>query len=141
MRGEGVCRLHGALASLPAGGAQLDPRAVGEGFGADEVEGLVRAAQPIPGLTRTPPTAQPLAVQQLGAPQFDADTRAAQAVDRLALEDFGALAVGEQRPRAGLDAERPVGTAGAGHIREAVEGAGGVPGHPGPRRRLDKFSY
>ena len=99
MRGEGVCRLHGALASLPAGGAQLDPRPFGEGSGADGVEDFVCAAKPVASLTGTPPTAQPLAVHQLGAPQFGAETGAAEAVDRLAVEGFGALAAGQQRPR------------------------------------------
>src|SRR6516164_4565406 len=93
------------------------------------------------GITCAPPSAQPLAVQQLGAPVFHGEAGAAEAVDRLTVEGFGALALGEQRPRAGLDAERPVGTAGAGHLREPIEGASRPLGHPGPRRRLDELGY
>ena len=64
---------------------------------------------------------------------------AAKAVDGLAVGDFGVLAFGDERSRARLDAECPIGTAGAGHLRELVNGARRAFGHPHPRGRLDEF--
>src|SRR6202035_1264710 len=84
---------------------------------------------------------QPLAVKQLGAREFHAEASAAKAVDRLAVEDLGVLASGDERTRAGLDAECPVGTAGASHLREPVQGIGRSFGHPHPGGCLDELGY
>src|SRR5215831_2804759 len=111
-------------ACAPAGRAQLDPRAIGEGRSADQIEEFVRAAKLIAGVMPAPLAAQPFAVKQLGACKIQAQARAAEAVDCLAVEALGGLAVADECPRAGLDAQRPVGPAGAGGFREPLQGAG-----------------
>src|SRR6266446_3865986 len=65
--------------------------------------------------------AQPLTIEQMGAPEFPAQASAAKPVDRLPVESLGALALAAQGPRAGLDAERPVAAAGPGGSREPIE--------------------
>ena len=56
-------------------------------------------------------TTQPLAVEQTGAGELAAEARAAEPLDRLAVEPLRGIALAQQRPRARLDAERPVGAA------------------------------
>ena len=68
LRGKGVPRLDGALPGVPAGRPQLDARPVGERRGADRVEDLVRAGELIAGVAPAPLAAQPLPVDQMGAP-------------------------------------------------------------------------
>ena len=60
-------------------------------------------------LARVAPAAlapQPFAVQEMTAGELDADAGAGEPLDRLAVEHLGSFPVIEQRPRAGLDAER-----------------------------------
>src|SRR5207302_1338578 len=83
--------------------------------------------------------AKPLAVEEVGAGELDADAGVAEPVDRLPIQALGGLAVAQQRSRAGLDAERPVGAAGAGAVRESLEGAGCALGYPAPGRCLDQL--
>src|SRR6202040_750546 len=97
------------------------------------------AGRPFASVMPAPPAMQPLAVKQLGAREFHAEASAAKAVDRLEEEDLGVLAFGGERTRAGLDAERPVGTAGVSHLREPVQGTDRAFGHPRPRGRLDEL--
>src|SRR5262249_61311519 len=99
-------------AGVPAGRAQLDPRPVGEGPSTDQIEELERAAKLLAGVMPAPLAAQPLAVQQPGAGEIQAQPRAAEAVDGLAVEVLGRLAIADECPRTGLDAQRPVGPAG-----------------------------
>jgi len=67
LRSQGLAGSHSAGADgVPAGRAQLDLRPSSESRGADRVEGLVRAAQLIAGVTDVPVTAQPLAVRAGG---------------------------------------------------------------------------
>ena len=79
---------------------------------------------------------QPLAVEQVGAPEFRPQARAAEPVDRLPVEGLGFVAVADQGPRAGLEAQRPVGAAGAGRLRQPRQDGGRAPGLPATGRRL-----
>jgi hypothetical protein len=100
--------------SARAGRAQLGARPFGERLHADAGEQRVGAAQLFPGLQDTPLAAQPLPVQQMGAAEFDLQRGAAEVVDGFAVAGVGGLTVADQRARAGLDAQCPVGPAGAG---------------------------
>jgi hypothetical protein len=51
----------------------------------------VREAQLLAGVDAAALAAQPLAVEQMGAPEFHADASAAETVDRLAVESLGVL--------------------------------------------------
>jgi hypothetical protein len=66
--------------------------------------------------------AQPFAVQEMTAGELDVDAGAGEPLDRLAIERLGGFPVAEQRLRAGLDAERPVGATGPGCLRKLAEG-------------------
>ena len=55
--------------------------------------------------------AQPLAVEQVRAGELGTQPGPAEPLDRLAVQALGGLAVAQQRPRARLDPERPVGAA------------------------------
>jgi hypothetical protein len=57
---------------------------------------------------------QPLSIQEVGPGQMHSDTGAGQPVDSLSVQGVGGTAVAEQCARAGLDAEGPLGAAGAG---------------------------
>src|SRR6185312_4207016 len=71
-----------------------------------------------------PMESQPLTVQQAGASQIHPQASAAEAVDRLAVQVLGGGAVADQRPRAGLGTNRPVGPAGGGDAGDPLQGAG-----------------
>src|SRR6266576_7259785 len=75
----------------------------------------------------------------MGAGELDPDAGSAESVDRLAVEGLGGLAVAEQRSRAGLDAEHPVAAAGAGAVRESLDGAPRPLEHPASGRCLDQL--
>ena len=83
--------------------------------------------------------AQPLAVEQVGAGELEAHAGAAKPLDRLAVEALGGLAVAEQRARAGLDAQRPVGAAGACRLREPLQGVVRALSSAAARGRLDEL--
>ena len=68
--------------------------------------------------------AQPFPVQQMGAGQVDAEPGPGEAGDRLAVQALGQLTVTHKCARSRLDAERPLGVAGAGHLVEPVTGTG-----------------
>ena len=77
--------------------------------------------QLVAGVEAAPLAAQPLAVEQVGPRELHAHAGAPQPLDRLLVEAIGGVAVAEQRARAGLDAERPIGAAGPGAEREPLE--------------------
>ncbi|MFI5039053.1 MAG: hypothetical protein ACHQCG_03870 [Solirubrobacterales bacterium] len=58
---------------------------------------------------------------------------AGEPLDRLAIEQLGGFPFREQHPRAGLDAERPVGVSGCGRLRKPAEGVGRELGLPNTR--------
>src|SRR6476619_6491661 len=55
------------------------------------------------------------------AGELDVDSGAGEPLDRLAIERFGGCPVAQERPRAGLDAERPVGATRRGCLRKLGE--------------------
>src|SRR6516225_8816087 len=139
LRGE---HLHGpgaARAGPLSGGMQLARGSFGECVGSHGRKHLVREAQLLAGVKAPACAAQPLAVEQMGAPEFHADASAAKAADRLKVESLGVLTFGDQCSRAGLDAERPVSATGTGGCREPLEGPGRPLGCPASCRRLDEL--
>ena len=76
----------------------------------------------------------------MGAGQFHADAGAAKPLDRLAVEAVGLLAFAQQRPRARLDAQRPVGAGGAGPFCELAQGVRRDVGTVASDARLDQLS-
>src|SRR5580658_2269640 len=139
LRGQRIWRLGRLLPGVPAGRPQLDARPLGERRGADRVEDLIRAAELIAGVAPAPLAAQPLAVQEAGASQIHPQASAAEAVDRLAVVALGGVPVADQRPRAGLGTQRPVGPAGAGQAGEPLQRAGRALGYPAAHRRLHQL--
>ena len=104
-----VARLDGSLAHLLARRQQLTPGALGERLHADRHEQLVCRAELLARVDPAALAAQPFAVEQVSARELRPQPRAAQPLDRLAIEGRGSLALAQQRAGAGLDAERPVG--------------------------------
>jgi hypothetical protein len=60
----------------------------------------------------------------MGAREFHPDPRAPQPLDRLQVKTLSSLAFAQQRPRARLDPERPVGATGRGRLQKRAEGIG-----------------
>src|SRR3954466_13414235 len=89
LSGELGARLDAALAGDLAGGAQLAGSALGEPLHAHPGEQRVRCAQLLPSVQPTTPTAQPLAVDEVGARQPAAEPGPAQPVDRLPIGALG----------------------------------------------------
>jgi hypothetical protein len=58
----------------------------------------------------------------MGASELDAHMGAAESLDRLEIEALGGIALVQQRSRARLDPQRPVGAAGACHRGEPLKG-------------------
>lgn len=67
------------------------------------------------------------------------DSGAGEPLYRLAIERLSSFPVAQQRPRAGVDAERPVGATGACHLREPAQAVGGEIGLPAPGDGLDQL--
>ena len=139
LRGEDLRDDGAARAGSLAAGAQLARGSFRECVGSHGREHLVRKAQLLAGVDAPVCAAQPLAVEQMGAPEFHADASAAKTVDRLAVESLGVLTFGDQCSRASLDAECPVSATGTGGSREPLEGPGRPLGCTASCRRLNKL--
>src|SRR3954465_12277244 len=88
-------------------------------------------------LPRVEPAAlptQPFAVQEVSAGELHPDASPGEPLDRLAIEPLGGLAIANERPRAPLDAERPVRSTGSSVGREPPQGVGSRL-HPPPAKR------
>src|SRR6266702_8913633 len=97
----------------------------------------MRGTQLLAGVDTPVLPAQPLPVQEVGAAEFHAQPGAGEPAERLAVQSLGRLVIADQRSRAGLDAERPVTPAGAGAVREPLEGAERPLGYPTAGRCLN----
>ena len=86
--------LGGAFADRLASRGELAARPLGEGFRPHLRERLVRVAQLIAGLSSSVRASQPLAVEQAGAGEVPLHTCRGQAVDGVAVERIGVVAVG-----------------------------------------------
>src|SRR5438105_118980 len=78
-------------------------------------------------LARVEPTAlpaQPFAVQEMATGELDPDAGPLEPLDRLAIEGLRRFPLGQQRPGAGLDPDRPVGSADPGCLRKPLEAVG-----------------
>src|SRR3712207_9530813 len=100
-------------------------RALGEGLDTHRAERLVGGPQLGAGVDAAPLPPQPLAVEQLGAGEFDADGGATESVEGLQVESLGGAPPAPQGAAARLDPEGP--------LRAAVPRPRPEP--PPPRRR------
>ncbi len=138
-RGQGISRLRGAFGGPLARCAQLNLRPLGERPGAGRDEDLVRGAKLIAGIAAAALAAQPLTAEQVSASQLSAQAGASQVVDRLAVMILSDLIRGQQGARARLGPQRPVGAAGAGGLRERLQGVGRADRLPAPDRCFDQL--
>ena len=60
----------------------------------------------------------------MGASEVEGDAAAAEVFDRLAVEALGEPAVGQERPRTRLDAERPLGSCDLCSLAQSAERVG-----------------
>ena len=81
--GEVVEGVRAALADRLAGGEQLVPSPLSEGFEAHPVQLLVCGPELFAGIDATAFAPQPLAVLEVGAGELDAEVRPAEVLDRL----------------------------------------------------------
>jgi hypothetical protein len=93
---ELILGLDAALSHLLAGCQQLALRTRREGTGAEPREHVERGAQRIPSIHAAAPSAEPLAVEKVSAGEPHADARATEPFDRLEVQAFRLVAVGEQ---------------------------------------------
>jgi hypothetical protein len=77
----------------------------------------------------------------MGAGELQAVTGAPEPFDGFPVEAVRGIVVAEQRTRAGLEPQSPVGVASARALREALEGALGEPMLSGPDGRLDELGH
>src|SRR5437868_8671516 len=110
-----------AFADLLAGGEQFPARALGEGFGADRVEQVVRGVQLVAGVEPPVLATEPLTVEEVGPGKLEPERCATQPLDRLGVALPGLLAFADQRSRARLQALRPVGTLDGGNGRQPAQ--------------------
>ena len=106
-------------AHLRAGGLQLVPGALGERVGAQRDERLVRRAELLAGVDAAIGAPEPFAVEELAAGDLRPESRAPQAVDRLAVQGLGVVALRQQGARAGVEAACPPGVAAVACARRA----------------------
>jgi hypothetical protein len=99
----------------------------------------VGAPQLLARIEPPPLAAQPFAIHQPGARQLHGDPTPAEPVDRLAVQLVGAVSLGDQRPRAGLDPQRPLGPAGPRMLGEAPQRGGRHLHLAGARGRFDQI--
>src|SRR3712207_9533175 len=95
-------------------------RALGEGRDPQRAERLVGGPQLGAGVDGAPLPPQPLAVEQLGAGEFDADGGATESVEGLQVESLGGGPPAQQGAPARLDPEGPIRSAGPRHRRELL---------------------
>src|SRR3954447_26149450 len=136
MRGEVLAGLDVALADAFARCQQLALGAAREGFGAHAREHLDRGAQLLAGVDPAALAAQPLAVEEMGARQINAEARALEALDRLPVEAVDGIAAAEQCARPGVDPQRPLGAAGPRPLGEQLMRAAGELVVAGPNGRF-----
>ena len=139
LRGQLARGVDVALAGGLAGGVELARGPVGERLGAHPGEELVRGAQLRAAVEPAAAPPQPLAVEQVRASEVRARACAGQALDRLAMGRLGLLALQQQRARAGLDPEAPVGAAGRGRRMQPLERGRRALGVAGTNRGLDEL--
>src|SRR5579871_5912840 len=83
-------------------------------------------------------TAQPFPIEQSCAGELHA--YAGEPVDRLAVQVLRDLTLAQQRPRAGLDPQRPISGTGVCDLRETLEGIGSGPRLAAANSRLDELN-
>jgi hypothetical protein len=98
--GEFVPGLDAASPGVLGGGQQLAFGAYGERLDPHRVEHLECGAQFLSRVDAPSLSAQPLAVEEMGARELNANARAPEPVDRLAIEAVCLVALGEERGNA-----------------------------------------
>ena len=102
-------------------------------------EHVVRGAQLLASVAAAAVAAQPFAVEQMRAGQFDAQSRLAQSFDRVAVARFRNGALARERLHARIDAQRPIGRRGASALRNPRSDLGERVGLAASRRRLGEL--
>ena len=95
--------------------------ALGKRLGTHFHEPRMRGSKLLARVDAARASAQPFAVQQMGASEVEGDAAVAEAFDRLAVEALGERAVAQQRARTRLDAERPLGPGDLRPLAQALE--------------------
>jgi hypothetical protein len=111
LRCELVARLSAALPDRLAGRDQLSARALGERRHSNGGKHVVRRTKLLACVASSPLAPQPLPVEQMRAGELGTEMSPAQPIDRFEVELLGGGAVAQQRPRARLDPQCPVGAA------------------------------
>ena len=93
LRRQLVARLDHPLADRLAGRRQLTTGPLGEPLGTHRDEHLMRRAQLLARVQPPVLTAQPLPLKEAGAGELHPDARAAEPIDRLAVQPISHLAV------------------------------------------------
>ena len=125
---ELAARVVGALPRRLARGQELVTGALGERLGPDVGERVVGGSELLARVDAAVLATQPFAVEEPGAGEVDHATAGREPLDGLAVEGLRSRSLAEQRARAGLDAERPVGAARLRAFAQAVERRGGLVG-------------
>src|SRR4051812_40978252 len=120
--GQILARLGRAPARPLARGQQLTRHALRERLDIHGREHLLCDAQVLAGLQPTALAAQPFAVLEVGAGELDSDPRAAEPLDRLAVQRVSDVALAHERSAARLKPEGPVGPARTRQRGQAVDG-------------------
>ena len=124
----------GVLADSP----QLGLSPLDECLEAQRPEQLAGGPQLLAGTAAAAPTAQPLAVQQVGPGQLRGDLALPQVLDGLPVPVLRVLVIGQQGPAAGQQPQRPGGSTGLPPGRDSVKRCGGGRPVPASDRRLDQ---
>src|SRR4051794_21748955 len=110
--GEVFAGLDAALAGTLTSGKQFARGAPGESLETHRGEHPVCLAQLLTRVNAAALAAQPFAVEEMRASEFDAHMGAAESLDGLAVKALGGIALAEQRSRARFDSQRPLSATG-----------------------------
>src|SRR4051812_18653647 len=141
LRGELVTGHNAASSRAFARCQQLALSAPSERLDAHAREHLEGGAQLLSRIDPSALSPQPLAVEEVGASELQPITGASEPFDGFATEAVRDTAVAEQRARAGLEPEPPVGPAGTRALGKPRERALGEPAFSAPCRRLDELGH
>lgn len=141
LRGEGVARRSTASAHGRTGGLELVAGTFRERRGPELVEQPVRPLELCSGVDAAALPAQPLAVAKVDASEFHPYFRAAEPIDRLAIQLVRNLTGAHQSPHASRVPESPVGAGRPGHAGDDLDRVQGVGLPPETCRRLDEFDH
>ena len=121
LRGEFLYGDQTPLANLLARCHELAPRALRECLHPHRRVRPVGRSQLVPRVHLTVLPSQPFAIQELGAGEGYADPCSSKPLDRLEIKALGLATLGQERSRAGIHSQRPVGPARRADLMESLE--------------------